>query len=54
MEGTLLFENIKACVFDAYGTLFDIHFAMGRYQERLGNIANQVSNVWRTKQLEYK
>ena len=46
-------EGIKACVFDAYGTLFDIHSAVGKHRHRLGDIADQVSNLWRTKQLEY-
>ena len=45
--------GIKACVFDAYGTLFDVHSAVGRHGHRLGKIADQVSSVWRTKQLEY-
>ncbi|MBT8363416.1 MAG: haloacid dehalogenase type II [Deltaproteobacteria bacterium] len=45
--------NIKACVFDAYGTLFDVHSAVEKYYERLGVVADQVSNIWRTKQLEY-
>lgn len=45
--------GIKACVFDAYGTLFDVHSAVGKHRERLGDIADQVSAVWRTKQLEY-
>ena len=48
-----LFEGIKACVFDAYGTLFDVHTAVGRYRHRLGDVADQVSLLWRTKQLEY-
>lgn len=48
-----LIQNIKACVFDAYGTLFDVHSAVGKYSGRLGDVADQVSNVWRTKQLEY-
>jgi len=48
-----LIPNIKACVFDAYGTLFDVHSAVGKYHERLGDVADQVSNIWRTKQLEY-
>ena len=48
-----LIQNIKACVFDAYGTLFDVHSAVGKYRGRLGDVADQVSNVWRTKQLEY-
>lgn len=46
-------RNIKACVFDAYGTLFDVHSAVGKHRDRLGKIADQVSLVWRTKQLEY-
>jgi 2-haloacid dehalogenase len=46
-------DGIKACVFDAYGTLFDVHSAVGKYRQRLGDIADQVSLLWRTKQLEY-
>lgn len=45
--------NVKACVFDAYGTLFDVHSAVGKYRERVGDQADQVSALWRTKQLEY-
>jgi 2-haloacid dehalogenase len=45
--------GIKACVFDAYGTLFDVHSAVGNHRERLGDVADNVSVVWRTKQLEY-
>lgn len=47
------FSGIKACVFDAYGTLFDVHSAVGKHRKRLGEFADQVSAVWRTKQLEY-
>lgn len=46
-------DRIKACVFDAYGTLFDVHSAVGKYREQLGDAANPVSMLWRTKQLEY-
>lgn len=46
-------SGIKACVFDAYGTLFDVHSAVGKHRQRLGDIADHVSAVWRTKQLEY-
>ncbi len=46
-------EGIKACVFDAYGTLFDVHSAAGRCAEDLGDKADQLSALWRTKQLEY-
>ncbi|MCG6871011.1 MAG: haloacid dehalogenase type II [Gammaproteobacteria bacterium] len=47
------FDNIKACVFDAYGTLFDVHSAVGRYRERVGDDAERLSNIWRDKQLSY-
>ncbi|SHE42167.1 2-haloacid dehalogenase [Desulfacinum infernum DSM 9756] len=46
-------EGIQACVFDAYGTLFDVHSAIGKHQHRLGGRADQISLLWRTKQLEY-
>jgi 2-haloacid dehalogenase len=46
-------DGIKACVFDAYGTLFDVHSAVGKYRQDLGENADQVSLLWRTKQLEY-
>jgi len=47
------FANIKSCVFDAYGTLFDVHSAVGQHKNRLGPQADQVSLLWRSKQLEY-
>ena len=47
------FHGITACVFDAYGTLFDVHSAVGRHRARLGEKADAVSLAWRTKQLEY-
>ena len=43
----------KAYVFDAYGTLFDVHSAVGRYRAELGNVADQLSALWRDKQLQY-
>ncbi|MDH3671139.1 MAG: haloacid dehalogenase type II [Gammaproteobacteria bacterium] len=46
-------QNIKACVFDAYGTLFDVHSAVGKHRSRIGEKADQLSMIWRTKQLEY-
>lgn len=46
-------NGIKACVFDAYGTLFDVHSAVGKHRQRLGKRAHDVSATWRTKQLEY-
>ena len=47
------FIGIRACVFDAYGTLFDVHSAVGKHRARLGEKADAVSGTWRTKQLEY-
>lgn len=40
-------------VFDAYGTLFDVHSAVGRHAARVGGAADRMSEIWRTKQLEY-
>lgn len=40
-------------VFDAYGTLFDVHAAIGRYRAEAGPDADRMSEIWRTKQLEY-
>ena len=47
------FADIGACVFDAYGTLFDVHSAVGRSREALGDKADAISVLWRQKQLEY-
>jgi 2-haloacid dehalogenase len=44
---------VKAILFDAYGTLLDIHSATSRHHARLGQAATAVSALWRTKQLEY-
>ncbi|MCB1520862.1 MAG: haloacid dehalogenase type II [Hyphomicrobiaceae bacterium] len=40
-------------VFDAYGTLFDIHAPASRLAARLGPMGERMSEIWRTKQLEY-
>jgi len=47
------FSDIRACVFDAYGTLFDVHSAVAKHRTRLGDAADKVSQTWRSKQLEY-
>jgi 2-haloacid dehalogenase len=44
---------IRAYVFDAYGTLFDVHAAVRRHAESVGPNAPRLSDVWRAKQLEY-
>ena len=43
----------RAFVFDAYGTLFDVHAAVSRHRDAAGPEADRFSEVWRTKQLEY-
>jgi 2-haloacid dehalogenase len=45
--------NVRACVFDAYGTLFDVHSAVARLRARIGAPADALTELWRTKQLEY-
>jgi 2-haloacid dehalogenase len=40
-------------VFDAYGTLFDVHAAIARYRAAAGPDAERFSEIWRSKQLEY-
>ncbi|MCM2402888.1 haloacid dehalogenase type II [Rhizobium sp. S153] len=42
-----------AYVFDAYGTLFDVHAAVRRHAERAGPDHQRFSEMWRAKQLEY-
>ena len=42
-----------AYVFDAYGTLFDVHAAIARHRGICGPDADRLSELWRTKQLEY-
>ena len=44
---------IPVYVFDAYGTLFDVHAAIGRHRAAAGRDADRLSELWRTKQLEY-
>src|SRR5271165_6203509 len=45
--------RINAVVFDAYGTLLDVHAAMARHAARLGPDWPQISADWRQKQIEY-
>ena len=44
---------VRAFVFDAYGTLFDVHAAIARHRAAAGLEADRLSELWRTKQLEY-
>ena len=40
-------------IFDAYGTLFDVHAAIARHRQLVGPDADRISATWRGKQLEY-
>ena len=44
---------VEAVVFDAYGTLFDVHSAVGRHAAAIGPETIRLSEIWRAKQLEY-
>lgn len=46
-------KGIRACVFDAYGTLFDFNSATERCRGELGDKADALSEMWRNKQLQY-
>ena len=46
-------DNIGACVFDAYGTLFDVAAAAERCRAALGDAAGPLAALWREKQLQY-
>lgn len=43
----------RAYVFDAYGTLLDIHAAVRRHADAIGTDFQAFSDLWRAKQLEY-
>ena len=45
--------STTACVFDAYGTLFDFLSASKRCRDALGDKAEALGQLWRTRQLEY-
>src|SRR6266700_7423869 len=45
--------GIKACVFDAYGTLFDFASAAKSCRDVLGDQADRLTALWRDKQLQY-
>ena len=46
-------KNIKAIIFDAYGTLFDVNSAAEKCKDQIGDKWEKFSNYWRTTQLEY-
>jgi 2-haloacid dehalogenase len=53
---TTPFVGIEACVFDAYGTVFDVHSAVAQCRDTFGleaGAAQLMSDTWRLKQLQY-
>ena len=46
-------EGVRACVFDAYGTLFDVHGPIRKLAAEIGQYAEEVTRLFRQKQLEY-
>ena len=53
MTTTPQLKNIDACVFDAYGTLFDFNSAASAARDELGEDWQRLSDLWRLKQLQY-
>jgi 2-haloacid dehalogenase len=48
-----MIDGIRACVFDAYGTLFDFGSGVARCRDALGDKADRLTALWRDKQLQY-
>ena len=46
-------KNVKAIIFDAYGTLFDVNSAAEKCKDKIGDKWEGFANYWRTTQLEY-
>ena len=46
-------NEIRACVFDVYGTLLDFNSAIKKLRDKIGPQSEQLSALWRSKQLEY-
>ena len=53
MLGDNNLHDIRACVFDAYGTLFDFNAPLAARRARIGPAADRLSAVWRQKQIDY-
>ena len=49
----MLSRELPVCIFDAYGTLFDVHSAVAAHRGAFGEKADAVSALWRQKQIEY-
>jgi 2-haloacid dehalogenase len=49
----MISRDLPVFVFDAYGTLFDVHSAVAAHRAAVGQNADRVSDLWRQKQIEY-
>lgn len=48
-----MFDSIRTCIFDAYGTLLDVNSAVTRNAACIGEVGDALSGLWRQRQLEY-
>lgn len=48
-----MLDSIRTCIFDAYGTLLDVHSAVTRNASSVGEMGDQLAVLWRQRQLEY-
>ena len=46
-------NKIEACIFDAYGTLFDVNAACRELSKEVGDSWEQLASLWRLRQVEY-
>src|SRR5258708_687320 len=53
MSRSQALAGVQACVFDAYGTLFDFASAAARCSDALGEKSKALTGLWRDKQLQY-
>jgi 2-haloacid dehalogenase len=53
LQKGIVMKNIKAVVFDLYGTLYDVHSVARRCGECYPGRGLEISMLWRQKQLEY-
>jgi 2-haloacid dehalogenase len=53
LDGETTMTRPEIAIFDAYGTLFDVHSAVTRLADRMEPDAGHISELWRRKQLEY-
>ena len=46
-------NKIEACIFDAYGTLFDVNAACRELSKEVGDNWEKLASLWRLRQVEY-